>query len=162
MDWLEYQEYKQTIKQVLLYLATPEYDAFWSYNGIAKLQPIMLKIILVPRWYRDKELACNIGDVGSIPGLERPPGEGNGNPLQYSCLKNPMDRGAWWARVVGLQSQTFTCTQYFSINPKLDRASRLLWYLLNFTNFINFQGTQFVWPSSWKVISQHQKYTFCS
>jgi len=37
-----------------------------------------------------------------IPGLGRPPGEGNGNPLQYSCLENPMDRGAWWATVCGV------------------------------------------------------------
>ena len=42
-----------------------------------------------------KASACRAGDLGSIPGLGRPPGEGNGNPLQYSCLKNPMDRGAW-------------------------------------------------------------------
>ena len=42
-----------------------------------------------------KRLVCNAGDLGSIPGLERCPGEGNGNPLQYSCLENPMDRGAW-------------------------------------------------------------------
>ena len=41
-------------------------------------------------------------DVGSIPGLERSPGEGNGNPFQYSCLGNPMDRGAWWAVVQGV------------------------------------------------------------
>ena len=40
-----------------------------------------------------------VGDLGSIPGLGRSPGEGNGNPLQYSCLKNPMDRGAWQATV---------------------------------------------------------------
>ena len=40
-----------------------------------------------------KESACNAGDPGSIPGLGRYPGEGNGNPLQYSCLENPMDRG---------------------------------------------------------------------
>ena len=44
-----------------------------------------------------KESACNTGDPGLIPGLGRSPGEGNGNPLQYSRLKNPMDRGAWWA-----------------------------------------------------------------
>ena len=41
-----------------------------------------------------KASACNAGDLGSIPGLGRSPGEGNGNPLQYSCLENPMDRGA--------------------------------------------------------------------
>jgi len=42
-----------------------------------------------------RESACNVGDTGSIPGLGRSPGEENGNPLQYSCLENPMDRGAW-------------------------------------------------------------------
>ena len=42
---------------------------------------------------------CNVGDLGSIPGSGRSPGEGNGNPLQYSCLENPMDRGSWWATV---------------------------------------------------------------
>ena len=42
-----------------------------------------------------KESTCKAGDPGSIPGSERPPGEGNGNPLQYSCLGNPMERGAW-------------------------------------------------------------------
>ena len=46
-----------------------------------------------------KESACNSGDPGSIPGLGRPLGEGNGNPLQYSCLENPTDRGAWQATV---------------------------------------------------------------
>ena len=43
----------------------------------------------------DKESTCNAGDTGSIPGMGRFTGGGNGNPLQYSCLKNPMDRGAW-------------------------------------------------------------------
>ena len=46
-----------------------------------------------------KEYACNAGDLGSVPGLGRSPGEGNGNPLQYSCLENSMDRGAWQATV---------------------------------------------------------------
>ena len=44
-----------------------------------------------------KEYACNVGDPGSLPGSGRSSGEGNGYPLQYSCLENPMDRGAWWA-----------------------------------------------------------------
>ena len=44
-----------------------------------------------------KESACNEGDLGSIPGSERSPGEGNSNPQQYSCLKNSMPRQAWWA-----------------------------------------------------------------
>ena len=44
-----------------------------------------------------KESVCKAEDAGSTPGLGRCPGRGNGNPLQYSCLRNPMDRGAWWA-----------------------------------------------------------------
>ena len=49
-----------------------------------------------------KESACNTGDPGLIPGSGRSPGEGNGNPLQYSCLENPMDRGAWQTTVHGV------------------------------------------------------------
>ena len=64
---------------------------------------------------------CNAGDLGSIPGSGRSPGEGNGNPLQYSCLENPMDVGAWWATVHGVvKSRTrlsdFTFTFYVSIH----------------------------------------------
>ena len=57
-----------------------------------------------------KNLTGNVGDLREadlIPGLERSPGVGCGNPLQYSCLENPMDRGAWWATVQGVaKSQT--------------------------------------------------------
>ena len=49
-----------------------------------------------------KNLSASTGDEGSISGLGRSPGEGNGNSLQYSCLGNPMDRGAWWATVHGV------------------------------------------------------------
>ena len=49
-----------------------------------------------------KESACNAGDSGSIPELGRSPGRGRGHPLQYSCLENPMDRGAWWVTVQGV------------------------------------------------------------
>ena len=54
-----------------------------------------------------KESACNVEDLGSVPGLGRFPGEGNGNPLQYSCLENSIDIEAWWATVHGIaKSQT--------------------------------------------------------
>ena len=54
-----------------------------------------------------QNLPANAGDTGWIPGSGRSPGGGNGNPLQYSCLENPMDRGAWWAAVYGVaKSQT--------------------------------------------------------
>ena len=49
-----------------------------------------------------KESACDAGDTGSIPGLGRSPGKGNGNPLQYSCLENSVDRGAWQVTVHGV------------------------------------------------------------
>ena len=49
-----------------------------------------------------KESACNAADLGSIPGSGRSPGEGNGSPLQYSCLEDPKDKGAWWAKVHGV------------------------------------------------------------
>ena len=58
-----------------------------------------------------KNPPANAGDLGLIPGSGRSPGEGNGNPLQYSCLKNPMDRGAWWSVVHRsyIKSQTRPC-----------------------------------------------------
>ena len=52
-----------------------------------------------------RTLPANAGDSDLIPELGRSPGEGNGNPLQYSCLKNPMDRGAWWAMVHGVAKE---------------------------------------------------------
>ena len=53
----------------------------------------------LPRWLSGKESACSARDAGLIPGWEDPPREGNGNPLQYSCLGNLTDRGAWKATV---------------------------------------------------------------
>ena len=55
-----------------------------------------------------RESACNAGDLGSIPRSRRSPGEGNGNPLQYSCLENPMDRGAGGLQSMGSQESDTT------------------------------------------------------
>ena len=73
-----------------------------------------------------KASTSNAGDPGSIPGLGRSPGEGNGNPLQCSCLENPMDRGAWRATVHGvaksrtrLSDFTFTC-HFHLLTPRTD------------------------------------------
>ena len=69
-----------------------------------------------------KESACSVGDLGSILGLGRPPGEGHGNPLQDSCLENPMDRGVWWTAVHGAtKSQTGLRDKHMT-HP--DRASQ--------------------------------------
>ena len=59
----------------------------------------------LPWWLSGKESACNAGDSGSIPGSGRSPGEGNGHPLQYSCLGSPKDREAWRARVCGVAKE---------------------------------------------------------
>ena len=63
-----------------------------------------------------KEFLCNAGDKGDVdspPELGKSPGEGNDNPLQYSCLKNPMDRGAWWATVYGV-AENWTWLKWLS------------------------------------------------
>ena len=65
-----------------------------------------------------KEPACNVGDRGLIPGSGRSPGEANGNSLQYSCLENFMDRGAWWARVHGV-AKSWTRLKWLSSSSRL-------------------------------------------
>ena len=72
------------ISFIYLFLATP--CSMWGF----------------PSGSDSKESACNAGDRGSIPGSGRSLGEGNGYPLQYFCLENPMDRGIWWATVHGI------------------------------------------------------------
>ena len=77
--------------------------ANYSFSTIT----IKLPMVFFPEAQNGKESTCNAGDQGSIPGLGRYSGEGNGKPFQYSCLKNPMDRGAFQATVYGFaKSQT--------------------------------------------------------
>ena len=71
------------------------------------------------------ETACNEGDPGLIPGLERSPGEGNGNPLQYSCLENSTDRGAWWAVVHGIAESDVTVQLTWFSNPSYTLANTM-------------------------------------
>ena len=83
-----------------------------------------------------KQFACNAGDPGSIPGSGRSPGEGNGNPLQYSCLENPMDERAWQATVHGVTKSRTQLSGFTSLNnlKKNICGSVLAWkyYLFSF------------------------------
>ena len=82
---------------------------------------------------------ANVGDatdVGSIPGLRRSPGEGNGNPLQYSCLGNPMDRGAWWATVHGVaKSQTRLSKHAVTAREGSPRVARVEYFSPSYSLF---------------------------
>ena len=74
-----------------------------------------------------KESACKARDMDSIPGLGRSPGEGNGYPLQYSCLENPMDRGAWWATVHGITQSWTWLSDWHCIYVHKDRQFFVSW-----------------------------------
>ena len=70
---------------------------------------------------------CNVGDLGLIPGSGRSPGEGNGNPLQYSCLENPMDRGAWWATVHRVAKSRTRLSDFTSFHGKINEIKHDLY-----------------------------------
>ena len=73
----------------------------------------------LPRWLSGKESACNAGDPDLIPGSWRSPGEGNGNPFQYSCLENPMDGGAWYATLDGVAKNQTWLSDFTSLEHSL-------------------------------------------
>ena len=76
-----------------------------------------------------KESACDVGDTGSIPGSGRSSGEGNGNPLQYSCLENPVDRGVWWATVHGVAKSDLVTKQQLNV---LQCCFSFVWFFFFF------------------------------
>ena len=88
-----------------------------------------------------KESACNTGDPGSIPGSGKSPGEGNDNPLQYSCLENSMDRGAWWAVVLGVTKNRTRLSDFHFLSKKSlpDLESQRCSYVF-FVRFYNFRS----------------------
>ena len=71
-----------------------------------------------------KASACNAGDLSLIPGLGRSPGEGNGNPLQYSCLENPMDLGDWWATVHGVAKSRTRLSDFTSLHMVINAMEK--------------------------------------
>ena len=73
----------------------------WAFESLKWGQLELGCAVDFPRGSDSKESAYSAGDTGLIPGSRRPHGEENGYPLQYSCLENPMDRGAWWATIHG-------------------------------------------------------------
>ena len=108
-----------------------------------------------------KNLLANAGDIrdsGSIPGSVRSCGEGNSNPLQYSCLENPMDRGAWWATVHKVtKSQTWlkrlSTHAHFNRKAISDWIISLIMCLLSFPNSLHFSCCMHHHPSEDKVSS---------
>ena len=80
----------------------------------------------VPRGSVGKASAYNAGDPGSIPGLGRSSGEGNGNPLQYSCLENPMDREAWQATVHGVAKSRTRLSAFPFHSPRNKISSQII------------------------------------
>ena len=84
----------------------------------AALHSILINYLILgfPGGSDCKESACNGGDQGPSPGSGRSPGEGNGNPLQYSCLENSTGRGAWWATVCGIAEVTISVSPLISVS----------------------------------------------
>ena len=104
MEWKDSQERDSTTPK----RKTKEEDSMtiWG-NPMSSGTDFLSKRIDFPGGSDGKAFVYNVGDPGSIPGLGRSPGEGNGNPLQYYCLENPMDRGDWQATIYGVvKSQT--------------------------------------------------------
>ena len=83
---------------------TLQNDHYNKSNYHLSLHKVII-ILLITGGSVVKNPPANAGDAGSIPGSERSPRGGNDNPLQYYCLENPMDRGAWWATVHGVTKQ---------------------------------------------------------
>ena len=94
------------------FICEPETEMCWEmFNHWASCGGEMGEVLLVPKWFSAKEPLCQgrrHKSCGFDPWVRKIPGRGNGNPLQYSCLENPMDRGTWWATVHGFaKSQTW-------------------------------------------------------
>ena len=112
----------------------------WSIHGIGfqSVGQLAFNQLDFPGGSQVKASAYNAGDLGSTPGSGRPPGEGNGSPLQCSCLESPMDGGAWWSTVHGV--------------------AKSLTQLSNFPFTFNWSRTQLIY---WWMTSHWIKHAFC-
>ena len=139
-----------------------DFESLWGPGSHGKMDPVRAPINLnhstlcppcsicflvltPPATLVGKESAYNSGDLGSIPGLGRSPGEGNGNPLQHSCLENPMDGGAWQATVHGvaksrtqLTDLTFLTVASWPAYKISQEAGKVAWYSHLFQNILQF------------------------
>ena len=96
-----------------------------------------------------KASTYNAGDPGSVPGLGRSPGEGNGNPLQYSCLENSMDGGTWWAAVHGVPKSWTWLSDFTFTLPLSSMQTQWLRYYLYKRNHQDWKGRcTRLWPST--------------
>ena len=109
-------------------MATAEFSKFAGIlsAALSQLQGTSTKDIDFPRSSVGKESACNSEDSGSIPGSGRSAGEGNGNPLQNSCLENPTDRGAWQATVHEVARKDIIYASWKSRKEKRGRIAESL------------------------------------
>ena len=130
---------KESEESNCLQCRIPQFD-FWVGKIRWRRDRLPTPVFLgFPGGSAGKESACNAGDLGLIPGLVRSPGEGNGNPLQYSCLENLMDRGAWQATVPGVtesrtQLSNFTSTCFTLHNTA--KVQSMLQQMAGFPSFL--------------------------
>ena len=96
----------------------------WLNSGMIFMFPGL------PRWLGSKESACHAGAAGLIPGLGRYPGEGNGNLLQYSGLRNPMDRGPWQATIYGSQKSQIWLSNWTATTIDVSQGRAWPWLVL--------------------------------
>ena len=99
--WLTTEKKMPPVPEMIWHQVQLFFCCTWSYtlNFVYHIFCKLYGLCGLPCVSDSKECTCNAGDLDSILGLGRSPGEGHGNPLQFSCLENPMNRGAWWATV---------------------------------------------------------------
>ena len=114
----------------ILYGAWLQRDAVNFFFFLAGIYKPVTRINGLPSWLRiSQESTCNAGDLGSIPELGRSPGEGNGYPLQYFCLENSTDRGAWQTTVHRVTKSQIWLTDTFTLKTKNTKLNLLLTYV---------------------------------